>query len=42
MDKIVSDVIKIIKGAKNGIKMEKPLWIFLLNAAETLAGNKEE
>ena len=31
MEKIVSDVIKIIKGSKNEIEMEKVLWTFLLN-----------
>ncbi len=29
MEKIVSDVIKIIKGSKNEIEMEKVLWTFL-------------
>ena len=42
MEKIASDVIKIIKGSKNEIEMEKVLWIFLLNAAEILAEAKEE
>ena len=31
MEKIVSDVIKIIKGSKNEIEMGKVLWAFLLN-----------
>ena len=42
MEKIVSDVIKIIDGSKTEIEMEKVLWTFLLNAAETLAETKEE
>lgn len=32
MEKIVSDVIKIIKGSKNEIEMGKVLWAFLLNS----------
>ena len=39
MEKIVSDVIKIIKGSKNEFKMEKVLWTFLLKAAEPVVGN---
>ena len=31
MEKIVSDVIVIIKGSKNEIETENRLWVFLLN-----------
>ncbi|MBS5520133.1 MAG: hypothetical protein SOU94_00635 [Acidaminococcus sp.] len=36
MERIVSDVIKIIKGSKNEIEMEKVLWTFLLNTIITM------
>ena len=39
MEKIVSDVIKIIKGSKNEFEMEKVLWTFLLKVAEPIVGN---
>ena len=35
MEKIVSDVIKIIKGSKNEIEMEKVLWTFLREGGRT-------